>query len=291
MNKKKRVAMIGLGAMGTALAKSLLENKIEIHIWNRSSNKTEVLEQKGATTHLKPHNAIELCDLVVICLSNYDAWKGIVDDEKTQTSLKNKTVVQLSTGSMTEVEDNSSVMKNFGAELIEGSILCFPEQIGTERASIILAGKSELIKCYESILKIMSPKISYLGESITAPVVLANAIMSSVLGFSFGLINGAAFCLNGNVPLEAFKEQTIHNFARMQTEPVRILDAILSNDTISTQASVSTWFDAHKKLLKISEKLGVDKKFHTGLNLVLKDTIDKDLGGHDISSIIKTFSK
>ena len=249
------------------------------------------MEQKGASTHLKPHNAIELCDLVVICLSNYDAWKGIVDDEKTQTSLKNKTVFQLSTGSMTEVEDNSSVMKNFGAELIEGSILCFPEQIGTERASIILAGKSELIKYYESILKIMSPKISYLGESITAPVVLANAIMSSVLGFSFGLINGAAFCLNGNVPLEAFKEQTIHNFARMQTEPVRILDAILSNDTISTQASVSTWFDAHKKLLKISEKLGVDKKFHTGLNLVLKDTIDNDLGDHDISSIIKTFSK
>ena len=292
MNKKnKRVAMIGLGAMGTALAESLLEDKIEIHIWNRSPNKTEALEQKGASTHLKPHNAIELCDLVVICLSNYDAWKVIVDDKKTQTSLKNKTVVQLSTGSMTEVEDNSSVMKNFGAELIEGSILCFPEQIGTERASIILAGKSKLIKCYESILKIMSPKISYLGESITAPVVLANAIMSSVLGFSFGLINGAAFCLNGNVPLEAFKEQTIHNFARMQTEPVRILDAILSNDTISTQASVSTWFDAHKKLLKISDKLGVDKKFHTGLNLILKDTIDKDLGGHDISSIIKTFSK
>ena len=290
MNKKK-VAMIGLGAMGTALAKSLLENKIEIHIWNRSSNKTEVLEQKGATTHLKPHNAIELCDLVVICLSNYDAWKGIVDDEKTQTSLKNKTVVQLSTGSMTEVEDNSSVMKSFEAELIEGSILCFPEQIGTERASIILAGKSELIKSYDSILKIMSPKISYLGESITAPVVLANAIMSSVLGFSFGLINGAAFCLNGNVPLEAFKEQTIHNFARMQTEPVRILDAILSNDTISTQASVSTWYEAHKKLLKISDKLGVDKKFHTGLNLILKDTIDKDLGNHDISSIIKTFLK
>ena len=290
MNKKK-VAMIGLGAMGTALAKSLLENKIEIHIWNRSSNKTEVLEQKGATTHLKPHNAIELCDLVVICLSNYDAWKGIVDDEKTQTSLKNKTVVQLSTGSMTEVEDNSSVMKSFEAELIEGSILCFPEQIGTERASIILAGKSELIKSYDSILKIMSPKISYLGESITAPVVLANAIMSSVLGFSLGLINGAAFCLKGNVPLEAFKEQTIHNFARMQTEPVRILDAILSNDTISTQASVSTWYEAHKKLLKISDKLGVDKKFHTGLNLILKDTIDKDLGGHDISSIIKTFSK
>ena len=222
---------------------------------------------------------------------SYDAWKVIVDDEKTQTSLKNKTVVQLSTGSMSEVEANSLVMKNFGAELIEGSILCFPEQIGTERASIILAGKSELITCYETILKIMSPKISYLGESITAPVVLANAIMSSVLGFSFGLINGAAFCLNGNVPLEEFKEQIIHNFARMQTEPVRILDAILNNDTISTQASVSTWHDAHQKLLKISDKLGVDKKFHTGLNLIFKDTIDKDLGGHDISSIIKIFSK
>lgn len=54
MNKKNnRVAIIGLGAMGTALAKSLLENKIEIHIWNRSPNKTEVLEQQGACLKLK----------------------------------------------------------------------------------------------------------------------------------------------------------------------------------------------------------------------------------------------
>ena len=33
MNKKnKRVAMIGLGAMGTALAESLLENKIKTYL-------------------------------------------------------------------------------------------------------------------------------------------------------------------------------------------------------------------------------------------------------------------
>ncbi len=288
--KNNRVAFVGLGAMGTALAQALLENEIEIHIWNRTPEKIEALAQKGAVTYTKAYKAIESCDIVIICLSDYGAWKEIVDNENVRTSLKNTILVQLSTGSMAEVEANSLIMKDLGVELIEGSILCFPEQIGTELASIILAGKSEVVEACDSILRLMSPKISYLGESIAAPVVLGNAIMSSVLGFSAGLINGAAFCLKGDVPLESFREQTVHNFARMQTEPLRILDAIANKDTENTQASVSTWYDAHRKLLKISDKLGVDTRFHQGLNLMFKETIDQDLGSHDISAMVKVFS-
>ena len=290
IKKNNRVALVGIGAMGTALAQTLLENEIEIHVWNRTPEKIETLAQKGAITYTQPHKAIESCDIVIVCLSDYDAWKEIIDYENVRSSLKSSILIQLSTGSMAEVEANSLIMKDLDVELIEGSILCFPEQIGTELASIILAGKSDVIESCNSILRLMSPKISYLGESLSAPVVLGNAIMSSVLGFSAGLINGAALCLKGDVPLKSFREQTVHNFARMQTEPLRILDAIANKDTENTQASVSTWYDAHLKLLKISDKLGVDTRFHQGLSLMFKETIDQNIGGHDLSAMVKVFS-
>ena len=132
--------------MGTALAQTLLENEIEIHVWNRSPEKIETLAQKGAITYTQPHKAIESCDIVIVCLSDYDAWKEIIDYENVRSSLKSSILIQLSTGSMAEVEANSLIMKDLDVELIEGSILCFPEQIGTELASIILAGKSDVIE-------------------------------------------------------------------------------------------------------------------------------------------------
>ena len=59
IKKNNRVALVGIGAMGTALAQTLLENEIEIHVWNRTPEKIEALAQKGAITYTQPHKAIE----------------------------------------------------------------------------------------------------------------------------------------------------------------------------------------------------------------------------------------
>ncbi len=103
IKKNNRVALVGIGAMGTALAQTLLKNEIEIHVWNRTPEKIEALAQKGAITYTQPHKAIESCDIVIVCLSDYDAWKEIIDYENVRSSLKSSILIQLSTGSMAEV--------------------------------------------------------------------------------------------------------------------------------------------------------------------------------------------
>ena len=284
------IGIIGLGAMGAALAQSLLNNGMEVHVWNRTAEKSVALVQKGAVQASQPADVCAASSMIIVCLSDYSAWADILEASAMREAIKGTTIAQLTTGTVAEVEDHAALMKRLGAGLIEGSILCFPEQIGTASASIIVAGEQGLVEEHDKVLRAMSPKISYLGDSPTAPVVLGNAIMSSVLGFSAGIINGAAFCLQEGLPLEAFKDQTIHNFTRMQTEPIRIIDAILEGDTESTQASVSTWYEAHVKLLELSDKLAVDKSFHQGLNAMFKQTINQGRGAHDISAMIKTFA-
>ena len=42
------ITIIGLGIMGTALARTLLENGYNVTVWNRTPAKRAVLEAKGA---------------------------------------------------------------------------------------------------------------------------------------------------------------------------------------------------------------------------------------------------
>lgn len=285
------IGVIGLGAMGLALAQALLDQGREVHVWNRTPAKAAGLAEQGAVVALRPADVIAASATTLVCLSDYAAWSAVLEEAEVQDVLEGKTLIQLTTGTMAEVEDHAARMDRLGVALIEGAILCFPAQIGSAGASIILAGKASLVEANDPALRALSAKISYLGESPTAPVVLGNAIMSSVLGFSAGIINGAAYCVQEGLPLEAFKDQTIHNFSRMQTEPVRIIDAILNDDTETTQASVSTWYEAHLKLLELSDKLALDSSFHQGLNAMFKQAVDQGLGGHDISAMIKVLPK
>lgn len=290
IKKNAEVGMIGLGAMGSALAQALLDSNVRVSVWNRSPEKSDALARQGAVACQNPKEVISKSELTIICLSNYDAWSETVVSSNLQEALCETTLVQLTTGSLSEVEEHAALMTDLGAELIEGSILCFPEHIGTDMASIVVSGKPESINSYKAILELMSPKLSYLGTKPTAPVILGNAIMSSVLGFSAGLINGAALCVKEDLPLEALKEQTIHNFTRMQTEPLRILNAIINQDTETTQASVSTWYAAHTKLLEMSKMLAIDDSFHKGLNDMFKKTVDHGMGNHDISAMVDVFT-
>lgn len=291
MTETGPIGVIGLGAMGLALAQALLDQGREVHVWNRTPAKAAGLAEQGAVVALRPAGVIAASATTLVCLSDYAAWSAVLEEAEVQDTLEGKTLIQLTTGTMAEVEDHAARMDRLGVALIEGAILCFPAQIGSAGASIILAGKSSLVEANDPALRALSAKISYLGESPTAPVVLGNAIMSSVLGFSAGIINGAAYCVQEGLPLEAFKDQTIHNFSRMQTEPVRIIDAILNDDTETTQASVSTWYEAHLKLLELSDKLALDSSFHQGLNAMFKQAVDQGLGGHDISAMIKVLPK
>jgi glycerol-3-phosphate dehydrogenase len=44
----KDITIIGLGVMGTALARTLLENGYSVTVWNRTPVKSAVLEAEGA---------------------------------------------------------------------------------------------------------------------------------------------------------------------------------------------------------------------------------------------------
>ena len=68
-----RVAVLGLGLMGSELARNLLSKGNEVHGFNRTQEKAKPLIEKGLVPHSTPSEAVENVNVVITMLSDQDA--------------------------------------------------------------------------------------------------------------------------------------------------------------------------------------------------------------------------
>lgn len=290
-SNRKNISVIGLGSMGFALAETLLKADFNISVWNRTSSKAQKLENKGANICSTPNEAFKNSQFIVASLSNYEAWNNIIDSNQIDMDLSGKTIIQLTTGSIEEVTALNDWVKKYNGDLLEGIISCFPSQIGTKESLILLAGSDNSINNCKDIISILSPQYKNLGSNLIAPTVLSRAFLSGALGGLIGMINGAVLCQKADISLDDFKEIYMDRSSIIEQESKRIIDAIATEDTENTEASVSAWGHGQEALLAISKTLDSNIDFQLALNKLFKKTIEAGLKDHDLSAMHKIFNK
>jgi len=288
---KKNISVIGLGSMGFALAETLLKADFNISVWNRTSSKAQKLENKGANICSTPNEAFKNSQYIVASLSNYEAWNNIIDSNQIDMDLSGKTIIQLTTGSIEEVTALNDWVKKYNGDLLEGIISCFPSQIGTEESLILLAGSDNSINNCKDIISILSPEYKNLGSNLIAPTVLSRAFLSGALGGLIGMMNGAVLCQKADISLDDFKEIYMDRSSIIEQESKRIIDAIATEDTENTEASVSAWGHGQEALLAISKTLDSNLDFQLALNCLFKQAKKAGLEDHDLSAMYKIFNK
>ena len=277
--------------MGFDIAESLLKADFNISVWNRTSSKAQKLENKGANICSTPNEAFKNSQFIVASLSNYEAWNNIIDSNQIDMDLSGKTIIQLTTGSIEEVTALNDWVKKYNGDLLEGIISCFPSQIGTEESLILLAGSDNSINNCKDIISILSPQYKNLGSNLIAPTVLSRAFLSGALGGLIGMMNGAVLCQKADISLDDFKEIYMDRSSIIEQESKRIIDAIATEDTENTEASVSAWGHGQEALLAISKTLDSNIDFQLALNKLFKKTIEAGLKDHDLSAMHKIFNK
>src|SRR5579872_5440649 len=76
-----RVAVIGAGTMGGAMATRLLESGMEVEVWSRHSESTAGLRRRGATGHAAAAEAVADADVVLTMLPTVDATRSVMFDD------------------------------------------------------------------------------------------------------------------------------------------------------------------------------------------------------------------
>ncbi len=76
--QQPRVAVIGLGIMGSAMARNVVDAGFPTSVWNRSQSATAPLVEAGATTTEKAEDAVQAADVVITMLPDSAAVTSVM---------------------------------------------------------------------------------------------------------------------------------------------------------------------------------------------------------------------
>ena len=138
----KEISIIGLGAMGSALARALLSNGYLVTVWNRSAEKAAPLVQEGAILAPSAAAAISASPVVIINVTNYSSSRDIIST----ADISGRLLIELSTGTPKEARDAAAWALAQGAEYIDGAIMATPEQMGRPDTPLFASGPESSFK-------------------------------------------------------------------------------------------------------------------------------------------------
>ena len=156
------VTVIGLGNMGSALARAVLDapQGCTATVWNRSPEKAALLVAKGAVLALNLADAFTASPIILICVTNYGAANHILDE--VATDLPGKLLVHFTTGSPQDARASEAWAHKHGAEYLDCAITGSPSSIGTSGAHILVAGQQAAFQKAETTLRILADNLDYM---------------------------------------------------------------------------------------------------------------------------------
>ena len=78
MRQPDMVGFCGLGLMGGAMVKRLLQAGHEVMVWNRTRDKAAAFEELGARRATDPAELASRCEVVILCLTHEQAVQDVV---------------------------------------------------------------------------------------------------------------------------------------------------------------------------------------------------------------------
>ncbi|MEY3755561.1 MAG: hypothetical protein RLY27_2181 [Pseudomonadota bacterium] len=167
----KKIGWIGLGRMGEAMVKRLLQAGHEVEVWNRTRSKAEPLAKYGAVVD---NNVLDLagCETVITMVSTTKDLKQVLfgPGGLVTTSIKPKMVVDSSSISQ---EGSAEVRKEL--EALGIGYLCAPVSGNAKVAKaglllVVSSGPRDLYNIAEPYFQAMAKKCMWIGEGELARV-------------------------------------------------------------------------------------------------------------------------
>jgi len=198
------ITLLGLGAMGSALARALLQANHQVTVWNRTTAKMQPLVEIGANGATSIATAVQASPLVMICVDNYSITKSLLGANGISPHLSGRTLIQLSTGTPQEARESDAWARDCGADYIDGAIMAYPDKIGHAEALILLAGTQAAFDRCRPYLECLGGDIRHLGTNAGMAAALDLAILSKNLGIFIGTVHGARICESEGVGVDVF---------------------------------------------------------------------------------------
>ncbi|MFD8973175.1 MULTISPECIES: NAD(P)-dependent oxidoreductase [unclassified Streptomyces] len=198
---KTPVTLLGLGAMGTALARTWLAADHPLTVWNRTPSRAAGLVGEGAKPAGSAAEAVAASTLVVVCLLD-DASVG---EALAEADLTGKDLVNLTTTTPAQARARAEWARERGARYLDGGIMAVPPMIGVPEAGgyVFYSGSTELFEEHGETLAVPAGT-RYVGEDAGHAALHDVALLSAMYGMVAGATHAFALIRKEDIDPVAF---------------------------------------------------------------------------------------
>jgi 3-hydroxyisobutyrate dehydrogenase-like beta-hydroxyacid dehydrogenase len=286
----KNIGFIGLGLMGSGMAKNLLAAGYPLVVWNRTKQKAEELLSRGAIWANSPAEVAQQTDVVFTMLSADQQVKDILlgTGGVYETVRKGQIIVDSSTVSPKTSRELYEAFYGKEADFLDAPVTGSAPQAEAGKLGFMVGGKKEVFEKSIELFQSMGHSWTYMGESGAGTTTkLANNTMSAINLLSF--IEGLTIARQGGINPEDFVKVVSSGGAHSKMVENKAA-LVLSGNTAPQFANVLMNKDLGLAL-QMAEELKVAAPVLGIAKQILRMAVNKGLGEEDISAISKLYQE
>ncbi|MFC6886908.1 MULTISPECIES: NAD(P)-dependent oxidoreductase [Actinomadura] len=255
MDNDIRITLLGLGDMGTALARTWLAAGYRLTVWNRTAAKAEPLRAEGAAVAATAAEAVAASDLVVACLLD----DASVEESLAGADLAGKDLVNLTTGTPGQARSRADWARGRGARFLDGGIMAVPPMIGVPESGgyIFYSGSREVFDAHRETLAVPTGT-SYVGEDAGFAALHDVALLSAMNGMFAGVCHAFALVRNEDISLKDFAPLLTGWITAMASNLGVVAEQLESGDyTKGVVSNLAMQVAGNATLLRTADEQGV----------------------------------
>ena len=276
------IAVIGLGAMGSRIARRFLDAGHDVALWNRTSGRMAQLAELGAVPAATPAEAASRAEAVVTMVSDPAALRAVTEGRSGVAAGvgESATLIEMSTVGPVAVSRLASVLPP-GTGLLDAPVLGSLAEAESGSLRIFVGGPASLVERWAPLLSVLgSPlRAGALGAGAAAKLV-ANTTLFGALGVlgealalaeGLGLSRDAAYEVLAATPLAGQAERR-----RAQIE----------TGEYPTRLSLSLARKDADLIAEAASAAGVDLRLAAAARTWLAEAEDAGWGDRDYSAVL-----
>jgi 3-hydroxyisobutyrate dehydrogenase len=194
-----RVAFIGLGTMGAAMALNILKAGHELTVFNRTREKEAALAKAGADRASSPAEAARAADVVITCVSDTPDVEEVIlgDGGVIRGAAPGTIVVDMSTISPSTTRRIAETLGKKNLKMIDAPVSGGSEGARLGTLAIMVGGAADDVNKAMPVLEAMGKTITHVGPigagQVTKAInqiVIAGTYLSVAEGMTLGIKAG-----------------------------------------------------------------------------------------------------
>ena len=207
-----RIAFLGLGLMGVPMASRLCRAGLEVHVWNRTAEKSAPLVALGAHAHADAQDAVRDVDLTITMLEHGGIVELVLFEQGVAQGLKTGSLlVDMSSIAPDQARSHATRLHTLGVRYLDAPVS--GGTLGAEQGTLAIMAGGEATDLEEA-----QTALQHLGKStLVGPHgcgQLAKLANQMIVGITIGAVAEALLlCAKGGADMAQVKQAITGGFA------------------------------------------------------------------------------